>query len=100
SDVCSSDLPQSNWAAWLPARLSPGWDLQKLAAGGEIWLHWQDARVERLTGRLRANSILAQRGEALPLALDDLTLDLFFRQQEQGFELVQIGRASCRERAQ
>lgn len=82
------NLPQSNWAAWVPARLTPGWDLQKLAAGGEFWLHWQYARVERLTGRLRANNILAQRGEALPLALDDLTLDLFFRQQEQGFELV------------
>ncbi|HAA39661.1 MAG TPA: TIGR02099 family protein, partial [Pseudomonas sp.] len=33
-------LPQSDWAKWIPARLTQQWKLTQFKAGGEFWLNW------------------------------------------------------------
>ena len=42
-------LPQSDWAAWLPAGLTRDWHLDRAQAGGEFWLQWVAGQVQRLS---------------------------------------------------
>lgn len=81
-------LPQSDWAAWLPAGLVPDWSFKTLRAGGEIWFDWSAGSLASATVRLRAPALQAVRAKQAPIAIDDFSVDAFYTRRDDGFELV------------
>ncbi|MHA6492583.1 YhdP family protein [Pseudomonas borbori] len=81
-------LPQSDWARWLPAGLTRDWRIDELQAGGEIWLTWANASVQRVVSRLHAPRIAATYGKRPVTQLENLALSAYFSRTEQGFELL------------
>lgn len=70
-------LPQSDWAAWLPRRLTGDWRLDELKAGGEIWLRWEKRALGRAVARLNAPSLAGAYQAREPVRLEDLAVDLY-----------------------
>ncbi|MFG0721763.1 YhdP family protein [Pseudomonas sp. GLN_6] len=81
-------LPQSDWAAWVPASLLAQWRLEQLQLGGEVWLAWAKGQVQRVVSRLHAPQIQAGYAERESVALHNLTLNGYFSRTEQGFKLL------------
>lgn len=81
-------LPQSDWAAWVPASLLAQWRLEQLQLGGEVWLAWAKGHVQRVVSRLHAPQIQAGYAEREAVALHNLTLNGYFSRTEQGFKLL------------
>src|SRR5690606_4581160 len=81
------NLPQSDWAAWLPAQLTGAWNVQSLQAGGELWLEWGAAGLERAAARLHARELTIASAERPPLSLSDLAGTLFFNAVADGYQL-------------
>jgi len=87
------NLPQSNWAAWLPRRLTGNWQLQRLLAGGEVWVNWRDQRLARSVARLHASEVQVAYGEREPATIADLSLNLYAEPSDQGFRMQLDGLA-------
>src|SRR5690606_37375399 len=66
------NLPQSDWAAWVPRRLTADWQLQHLLAGGELWASWRDQGLSRAVARLNAAELQGSYAGRKPVLLDDL----------------------------
>ena len=81
-------LPQSDWAAWIPASLLAQWRLEQLQLGGEVWLAWAKGGVQRVVSRLHAPQIKAGYAERESVALHNLALNGYFSRTEQGFKLL------------
>ena len=81
-------LPQSDWARWLPARLTQQWKLSQLKAGGEFWLNWGAGTVQRAVVRLNAPQVSGAYADRKPVILNNLALNAYFQRNEQGFELL------------
>ena len=81
-------LPQSDWAAWLPGRLTGAWQLQTAQLGGELWLRWKAQQLERAVLRLNAPRLRAAYAEHPPVQLEDLAVDAYVDLTEQGYRLL------------
>lgn len=81
------NLPQSDWAAWVPRRLTRDWHLQHLQAGGEIWASWRNQGVSRAVLRVHAKTIQGAFDARAPVRLDDLALNIYAERSEQGYRL-------------
>lgn len=81
-------LPQSDWAAWVPASLLAQWRLEQLQLGGEVWLAWAKGRVQSVVSRLHAPHLKAGYAERESVALHNLALNAYFSRTEQGFKLL------------
>ncbi|MBC9252158.1 TIGR02099 family protein [Pseudomonas alcaligenes] len=81
-------LPQSNWAAWLPAGLTRDWRIERAEIGGEFWLDWQRGRVQRAVARLHAPELRGGYAARKAVRIDDLGLNAYYEQQEDGAELL------------
>ena len=81
-------LPQSDWAAWLPAGLTRDWRLSKAQAGGEFWLDWDQGQVQRGVARLHAPEIAGRYAGQEPVEIDDLNLNAYFERRADGFDLL------------
>lgn len=77
-------LPQSDWAAWLPQRLTGDWHLERLQAGGELWLKARGLALQQGALRLHAPQVVGAHGEQEPITLDDLAFNAYFRQEAGG----------------
>lgn len=71
-------LPQSDWAAWLPPRLTADWQLQRLRAGGELWLTARGSQLQRGALRLHAPQVRVGYAQRTPVTLDNLAFNAFF----------------------
>ncbi|PTS85864.1 TIGR02099 family protein [Pseudomonas sp. HMWF032] len=80
-------LPQSDWAAWLPANLLAQWRLEQLRLGGEVWLAWANGGVQRVVSRLHAPQIKAGYADRESIVLDNVVVNAYFSRAEQGFTL-------------
>ncbi|MDP3816094.1 YhdP family protein [Pseudomonas sp.] len=81
-------LPQSDWAAWLPASLLADWRVEQFRAGGEVWLSWAKGGVQRAVSRLHAPQLKAGYGKREPVALSNLSLNAYFTRSAEGFQLL------------
>jgi uncharacterized protein (TIGR02099 family) len=81
-------LPQSDWAAWLPASLLRDWHVEQLRVGGEVWLSWAKGGVQRAVGRLHAPQLKAGYAKREPVALSNLSLNAYFSRGAEGFQLL------------
>ncbi|VXD03129.1 conserved hypothetical protein [Pseudomonas sp. 8Z] len=77
-------LPQSDWAAWLPPRLTADWKLQRLSAGGELWLAAQGTQLQRAALRVHAPQVRLNYAERAPVTVDDLAFNAFFTGNDDG----------------
>ncbi len=82
------NLPQSDWAQWLPVGLTRDWHLERLQAGGDLWLSWADAQVQRASARLNAPQVSVHYAEREPVSLQNLTFNAHFQRSTLGFEAV------------
>ncbi|KQQ67647.1 hypothetical protein ASF84_00430 [Pseudomonas sp. Leaf127] len=82
------NLPQSDWAQWLPRSLTRDWEVSALKAGGQFWLGWGKGTLQQATVRLNAPHLQGHYGEHAPARIDDLALNAWFVRSEQGFELT------------
>lgn len=81
-------LPQSDWAAWLPKKLTADWRLDRVQAGGEAWLSWRQERLARAVLRLDAPRVEAAYGKHPVQNLDDLALTAYAERTERGYRLL------------
>ncbi|MCW3149818.1 YhdP family protein [Stutzerimonas stutzeri] len=81
-------LPQSDWAAWLPKRLTGEWHFDRLRAGGEAWASWQQQALTRAVLRLDAPQISAAFGERPSVQVDNLALTAYAQRDERGYRLL------------
>lgn len=86
-------LPQSDWAAWLPRRLTADWHLQTLQTGGEAWVRWGKQKLERAVLRLNAPLLSATYADRAPLQIEDLAAEVYIDHVEQGYRLLFNGLA-------
>jgi uncharacterized protein (TIGR02099 family) len=86
-------LPQSDWAAWVPASLTAGWNLEQLQAGGEVWLDWRERRLSRAVARLNAPTVQLGRLEHDPIQLEDLVVNAYLDGASEGYRLQLDGLA-------
>jgi len=72
------NLPQSDWAGWVPRSLTGDWRIEQLRLGGELWLSWVDGRLQRAASRLQAPELIVQRNGQAPAGIRDLALNGYF----------------------
>ena len=81
-------LPQSDWAAWLPRRLTADWHLQTLKMGGELWATWREKALERAVLRINAPQLITSFADREPVQLEDLGGEAYIDRNEQGYRLL------------
>lgn len=83
-------LPQSDWGSWLASQLPADWPLalQRLHAGGELWLDWADGQAQRAVARLHAPQLVVGRRGAAAAELADLALSAHFERETTGWRLL------------
>ncbi|MDD2159195.1 YhdP family protein [Pseudomonas sp. MIL19] len=81
-------LPQSDWAAWVPASLLAQWRLEQLQLGGELWLRWAKGGVQRAVSRLHVPQFAAGYAERESVVLSNLALNAYFTRTDSGFQLL------------
>jgi len=81
-------VPQSDWARWLPARLTQQWKLSRIKAGGEFWLNWDKGAVQSAVARLHAPQIKGAYADRPAVTLDNLALNAYFQRSSQGLQVT------------
>lgn len=81
-------LPQSDWAAWLPRGLTRDWHLERLRAGGEVWLSWESGGLKRGVVRLHAPELLGHYAERPQVSVQDLAVTGYFRREGADFRVL------------
>jgi uncharacterized protein (TIGR02099 family) len=81
-------LPQSDWAAWLPRRLTADWHLQSAQVGGELWARWSKQQLERAVLRVNAPQLNASFDDRAPVQLEDVAVVAYVDHTEQGYRLL------------
>jgi uncharacterized protein (TIGR02099 family) len=80
-------LPQSDWAKWLPPRVTQQWTFSELKAGGELWLTWGGGTLQNMVARLNAPQVSGAYGERKPITMKNLALNAYFQRNDQGFNV-------------
>ena len=83
-----ASLPQSDWARWLPARVSQQWKINELKAGGELWLTWAKGTVQSAVARLNAPRFNGAYAERKAVTLENLALNAYLQRSEAGLQVV------------
>jgi uncharacterized protein (TIGR02099 family) len=86
-------LPQSDWAAWVPASLTDRWNLTRLQAGGEIWFDWREGGLARAVARLNAPTLQVGRQGRDPIQVEDLAVNAYLDRADEGYRLQLDGLA-------
>ncbi|AUG00347.1 TIGR02099 family protein [Pseudomonas sp. 09C 129] len=81
-------LPQSDWAKWLPPRVTQQWTFSELKAGGEFWLSWGDGLLQSMVARLNAPQVSGAYDERKPVTVKNLALNAYFQRNEQGLSVA------------
>ena len=82
------DFPASDWARWLPAQWTPGWNVEQLKAGGELWVDWREQQLHSATVRLEAPRIEAGKSDQAAYPITDLTLAAWVQRNASGLEVI------------
>ncbi|MCU1741890.1 MULTISPECIES: YhdP family protein [unclassified Pseudomonas] len=80
-------LPQSDWARWLPARLTGQMKITELKAGGEFWLNWGNGTVQSAVVRLNAPQFQGAYAQRKAVSIDNLALNAYVQHTGQGFDV-------------
>ncbi|SEI58733.1 TIGR02099 family protein [Azotobacter beijerinckii] len=81
-------LPQSDWAGWVPHSLTGDWQIERLRAGGEVWLSWAEGRLQRAASRLQVPELRVRRAGQAPAGVRDLALNGHFLRDGEDFRAL------------
>ncbi|KAA0949599.1 MULTISPECIES: YhdP family protein [unclassified Pseudomonas] len=81
-------LPQSDWARWIPAKLTQQWKLSELKAGGEFWLTWNKGTIQSAVARLNAPQLKGRYAERKPAHIENLALTAYLQRSDSGLKVV------------
>ncbi|WP_017255309.1 YhdP family protein [Pseudomonas tolaasii] len=79
-------LPQSDWAKWIPARLTQQWKLTQFKAGGEFWLNWAKGTVQSAVVRLNSPQLKGSYADRKPVHIGNLALTAYLQRSETGLK--------------
>ena len=79
-----ASLPQSDWAKWLPERLTRQWHFAELKAGGELWFNWAEGALQSASLRLNAPQLTGAYAERKPIQIHNLALNAYYRNSAEG----------------
>jgi len=77
-------LPQSDWAKWLPERLTRQWNFSEIKAGGELWVNWSEGALQSAAVRLNAPQLIGAYDERKPIQINNLALNGYFQRTGEG----------------
>lgn len=80
-------LPQSDWAAWVPARLVNNLEVKHLKAGGELWLDWRERQITRAVARLNAPTLQLGQRDRDSVQVDDLSVNAYLDRAVDGYRV-------------
>ncbi|MGH8404583.1 MAG: YhdP family protein, partial [Pseudomonas sp.] len=81
-------LPQSDWAKWIPAKLTQQWKLTELKAGGEFWLTWAKGTVQSAAVRLNAPQLKGSYADRKPTHIENLALTAYLQRSDSGLKVL------------
>ena len=81
-------LPQSDWAKWVPARLTQQWKLTQFKAGGEFWLTWAKGTVQSAVVRLNSPQVKGSYADRKPVHIENLALTAYLQRSESGLKVL------------
>ena len=81
-------LPQSDWATWIPARLTQQWKLTQFKAGGEFWLTWAKGTVQSAVVRLNSPQVKGSYADRKPVHIENLALTAYLQRSESGLKVL------------
>ena len=81
-------LPQSDWAKWIPARLTQQWKLTQFKAGGEFWLNWGKGTVQSAVVRLNSPQVKGSYAERKPVHIENLALTAYLQRSDTGLKVL------------
>ncbi|MBD9457346.1 TIGR02099 family protein [Pseudomonas sp. PDM05] len=81
-------LPQSDWAKWIPAKLTQQWKLTQFKAGGEFWLTWAKGTVQSAVVRLNSPQIKGSYAERKPVHIENLALNAYLQRSDSGLTVL------------
>lgn len=83
-----ASLPQSDWAKWIPARLTGQWKLTQFKAGGELWLNWGNGAVQSAAVRLNSPQAKGSYAERKPVHIENLALTAYLQRSDTGLNVL------------
>lgn len=81
-------LPQSDWAKWIPSRLTQQWKLTQFKAGGEFWLNWANGTVQSAVVRLDSPQVKGSYAERKPVHIENLALTAYVQRSDGGLKVL------------
>jgi len=81
-------LPQSDWARWIPAKLTQQWKISELKAGGEFWMTWAKGTVQSAAVRLNAPQLKGSYADRKPAQIDNLALTAYVQRSDGGLKVL------------
>ena len=81
-------LPQSDWAKWIPPKLTQQWKLTQFKAGGEFWLTWAKGTVQSAVVRLNAPQVKGSYAERKPVSIENLALTAYLQRSDSGLRVL------------
>ena len=81
-------LPQSDWAKWIPAKLTRQWKLTQFRAGGEFWLSWAKGTVQSAAVRLNSPQVKGSYADRKPVHLENLALTAYLQRSDSGLKVL------------
>ena len=81
-------LPQSDWAKWVPAKLTQQWKLTQFKAGGEFWLTWAKGTVQSAVVRLNSPQVAGSYADRQPVHIENLAPTAYLQRSETGLEVL------------
>ena len=81
-------LPQSDWAKWVPAKLTQQWKLTQLKAGGEFWLTWAKGTVQSAVVRLNSPQVTGSYADRQPVSIKNLALTAYLKRSDTGLKVL------------
>ncbi|NVZ72727.1 YhdP family protein [Pseudomonas costantinii] len=81
-------LPQSDWAKWIPAKLTQQWKLTQFKAGGEFWLTWAKGTVQSAAVRLNSPQVKGSYADRPPVNIENLALTAYLQRSDRGLNVL------------
>src|SRR5471032_210471 len=81
-------LPQSDWAKWIPGRLTQQWKVTQFKAGGEFWLTWAKGTVQSAAVRLNAPQLKGSYADRKPTHIENLALTAYLQRSDSGLKVL------------
>lgn len=81
-------LPQSDWAKWIPAKLTQQWRLAQFKAGGEFWLTWAKGTVQSAVARLNSPLVKGSYADRKPVHIENVALTAYLQRSDTGLKVL------------